>query len=219
MVQRKEFDAALKDLRDWLSQMGSHVEWALSQSIEALKALDVELAKAVISRDPELNQLEEKIIEIGSRLIVTQQPVAKDIRTILVAFKIASDLERMGDLSVDVAKVVVRMEGQELIKPLVDLPRMAGMVTEMIRDSMAAFYDGDVDLAYKMAKVDDDVDQLYSQLLRELFTFMVENPQTISQGVLLSFVGRYIERIADHATNIGESVVYLMTGKRIDLNQ
>ena len=219
MVQRKEFDAALKDLRDWLTQMGSHVEWALAQSIEALRSLDIELAKAVISRDPELNQLEEKIIEIGSRLIVTQQPVAKDIRSILVAFKIASDLERMGDLSVDIAKVVVRMEGQELIKPLVDLPRMAGMVTSMIHDSMTAFYDGDVDLAYKMAKVDDDVDQLYSQLLRELFTFMMENPQTISQGVLLSFVGRYIERIADHATNIGESVVYLMTGKRIDLNQ
>ncbi|GAV15256.1 phosphate signaling complex protein PhoU [Paenibacillaceae sp. P-4] len=218
MIKRREFDLALEELSTLLEEMGTRVERALSESIEALKNMDVERAKRIISEDVELNRIEEKIIDLGSKLILTQQPVAKDLRRILVSFRISNDLERMGDLSIDVAKVVLRMEGQTLMKPLIDLPRMAETVQLMIRESIQAYIKEDVNLAYKMAKDDDLVDQLYSQIFRELLTYVVENPQNASQAMLLTFVGRYIERIADHATNIGEAVVYLVTNQRPDLN-
>jgi len=218
MTVRKEFDQGLDELKELIVEMGKHVEQALSDAMKALEQVDVKEAKRIIAEDADLNRLEEEIDDIGSRLIATQQPVAKDLRRILVAFRIASDLERMGDLSVDVAKVVLRLEGQTLIKPLIDLPRMGEIVQTMTFESIQAFMQENVDLAYKMAKDDDQVDALYSQIIRELFALMMERPQTISQANLLSFVGRYIERIADHATNIGENVVYLVTGKRPDLN-
>lgn len=218
MIKRREFDLALEELSILLEEMGARVERALSESIESLKNMDVERAKRIISEDVELNRIEEKIIDLGSKLILTQQPVAKDLRRILVAFRISNDLERMGDLSIDVAKVVLRMEGQTLIKPLIDLPRMAETVQTMIKESIQAYIKEDVNLAYKMANDDDLVDQLYSQIFRELLTYVVENPQNASQAMLLTFVGRYIERIADHATNIGEAVVYLVTNQRPDLN-
>ncbi|XID96127.1 phosphate signaling complex protein PhoU [Paenibacillaceae bacterium WGS1546] len=219
MVKRLEFDQGLEEMTQLLVEMGDRVEKALTESMEALKNSDVESGKRIVAADPELNRMEERISEIGAKLIATQQPVAKDLRRILIAFKISSDLERMGDLSVDIAKVVIRLDGQALIKPLLDLPRMAEIVAGMVRESLQSYVDENVDLAYKSAKDDDQVDALYSQIIRELFSLMVENPKTINQAMLLSFVGRYIERIADHATNIAESVVYLMTGKRPDLNQ
>jgi phosphate transport system protein len=218
MAQRREFDQGLQEMTQLLVEMGNRVEKALTESMEALKNGDVETGKRIKKSDSELNQLEEKISEIGAKLIATQQPVAKDLRRILIAFKISSDLERMGDLSVDIAKVVIRLDGQPLIKPLLDLPRLAEMVVVMIQESLQSYVEENVDLAYKSAKDDDLVDALYSQILRDLFSLMVENPKTVNQAMLLSFVGRYIERIADHATNIGESVVYLVTGKRPDLN-
>lgn len=218
MTPRKEFDHYLDQLHEMLVEMGERVEGALREAMESLKTLDTARATSVIGGDPEINRLEEKIEELGSKLIVTQQPVAKDLRRILAAFKIASDLERMGDLSLDIAKVTLRLEGQTLIKPLIDLPRMAEIVQVMINESIQSFVKEDVGLAYKMAKDDDHVDALYKQITRELWTLMFENPQTISQSMQLNFVGRFIERIADHATNIGESVVYLVTGKRPDLN-
>lgn len=218
MTVRKDFDKGLEQLHNLLIDMGTYVEKALVESIESLKAVDVDRAKLVITNDPSLNQMEEKITEIGSKLIATQQPVAKDLRRILSAFKIASDLERMGDLSVDIAKVVLRLEGQELIKPLIDLPRMAEIVQLMTYESIQSFIQENVDLAYKMAKDDDQVDALYGQITRELYALMMENPRNITQASLLTLVGRYLERFGDHATNIGESVVYLVTGSRPDLN-
>ncbi|MBD2846500.1 phosphate signaling complex protein PhoU [Paenibacillus sp. IB182496] len=219
MTIRKEFDQGLQQMDELLVNMGEHVESALRNAMQALERIDTESARVIIAEDPQLNALEERITEIGAKLIATQQPVAKDLRRILAAFRIASDLERMGDLSVDIAKVVLRMEGQELIKPLLDLPRMAETALTMTYESIQAFIQENVDLAYKVGKDDDQVDALYGQIIRELFALMVEKPATISQASLLSFVGRYIERIADHATNIGESVVYLVTAKRPDLNQ
>lgn len=219
MVKRLDFDHGLEEMTKLLIEMGNRVEKALLESMEALKNGDVETSKRIVKSDTELNQMEEKISEIGAKLIATQQPVAKDLRRILIAFKISSDLERMGDLSVDIAKVVIRLDGQTLIKPLIDLPRIAELVAVMIKESLQSYVDENVDLAYKSANDDDQVDALYAQIIRELFALMVENPKTVGQAMLLSFVGRYIERIADHATNISESVVYLMTGKRPDLNQ
>ncbi|WP_018756056.1 phosphate signaling complex protein PhoU [Paenibacillus terrigena] len=217
-MPRKEFDSGLNELTKLLETMGNETEQMLKESIESLQRLDVNHARALIARDSEINHMEERILDVGSKLILTQQPVAKDLRRILVAFKISSDLERMADLSVDIAKVVVRLEGQTLVKPLIDIPRMGETVQQMIFESIRAYMEENVDLAYKMSKDDDVVDQLYSQIVRELFTLMVEDPKTVSQAMLLTFVGRYIERIADHATNIGESVVFLVTGKRPELN-
>jgi phosphate transport system protein len=219
MIRRKEFDKDLEELRSLLQQMGEHVTDALEGAIVALQTLDTERAQEIVKADLRLNAMEDRIMEIGSRLIITQQPVAKDLRRIIVAFKISSDLERMGDLALDVAKVTLRIQGQQLIKPLVDIPRMAEIVAVMIDEAIQSYLDENTDLAYKMAQDDDQVDHLYSATINELYTYMVEKPESLNQAMLLTLVGRYIERIADHATNIGESVVYLVTGKRPDLNQ
>jgi phosphate transport system protein len=183
-----------------------------------LKEGDLELARQVITSDAAINSREEMIVEIGTNLIATQQPVAKDLRRIIIAFRMASDLERMADLAVDIAKVTLRIGDEPLIKPLLDIPRMAEIVQLMTHESIDAYVNENVELAYKMAKMDDDVDQLHSQIMRELFVFMVDKPKTVNQSMLLCFVSRYLERMADHATNIGESVVYLVKGKRPDLN-
>ncbi|MEK4063841.1 MULTISPECIES: phosphate signaling complex protein PhoU [Paenibacillus] len=219
MIRRKEFDKDLEELRSLLQQMGEHVTDALEGAIVALQTLDTVRAQEIVKADLRLNAMEDRIMEIGSRLIITQQPVAKDLRRIIVAFKISSDLERMGDLALDVAKVTLRIQGQQLIKPLVDIPRMAEIVAVMIDEAIQSYLDENTDLAYKMAQDDDQVDHLYSATINELYTYMVEKPESLNQAMLLTLVGRYIERIADHATNIGESVVYLVTGKRPDLNQ
>ncbi|MEK3714034.1 phosphate signaling complex protein PhoU [Paenibacillus sp. FSL H8-0122] len=219
MIRRKEFDKDLEELRSLLQQMGEHVTDALDGAILALQTLDTVRAQEIVKADLRLNAMEDRIMEIGSRLIITQQPVAKDLRRIIVAFKISSDLERMGDLALDVAKVTMRIQGQQLIKPLVDIPRMAELVTIMTTEAIQSYLDENTDLAYKMAQDDDQVDGLYSAMINELYTYMVQKPETVNQAMLLTLVGRYIERIADHATNIGESVVYLVTGKRPDLNQ
>ena len=218
MIQRREFDQNLNELRELLQKMGEHVEHALVEAVAALKSLDSKRAKDIIDRDRELNQMEEQVMEIGSRLIVTQQPVAKDLRRILVAFRISSDLERMGDLAIDIAKVTLRLEGQTLIKPLVDIPKLAELVVAMIQESLQSYLDENTDLAYKMAKDDDEVDHLYSQTITELYKIIIDHPESLHQAMSLTLVGRYIERIADHATNIGESAVYLVTGHRPDLN-
>ncbi|SDX15910.1 phosphate uptake regulator, PhoU [Paenibacillus sp. CF384] len=218
MTKRKEFDHGLEELNELIVEMGQRVEAVIAKAMDALETIDVPAAKQIIQDDKSINKIEEKISELGAMLIATQQPVAKDLRRILVAFRIASDLERMADLAVDVAKVVLRLEGQVLIKPLIDLPRMTQIVQMMTYEAIQSFVQENVNMAYKMAKDDDLVDALYSQIIRELFSLMMENPKTISQANLLSFVGRYIERFADHATNIGESVVYLVTGSRPDLN-
>ncbi|WP_183599641.1 phosphate signaling complex protein PhoU [Paenibacillus phyllosphaerae] len=218
MTARKEFDHGLEELRELLLAMGAHVQNALRDSLKALQTLDVVEATRIVNADVELNRLDEKVSELGARLIATQQPVAKDLRRILIAFKISNDLERMGDLSVDIAKVVKRLEGQTLIKPIIDLPRMGETVQSMTKEAIQSFVQENVDLAYKMAKDDDQVDALYGEIIRELFELMSKDPSTIAQASQLSFVGRYVERIGDYATNIGENVVYLVTGKRPELN-
>lgn len=218
MIQRKDFDQSLEELRQLLQKMGKHVENTLSESVSALQNLDEAKARVIIEKDIELNEMEEEVMDLGARLIVTQQPVAKDLRRIIVAFKISSDLERMGDLASDISKVTLRLKGEALIKPLVDIPKMAELANEMVQESLRSYLDENTDLAYKMAKDDDEIDHLYSQIIRDLYTYMTTHPESLHQAMHLTLVGRYIERIADHATNIGESTVYLVTGHRPDLN-
>lgn len=218
MIQRKDFDQSLEELRQLLQKMGKHVEHALSESIASLQNLDEEKAQAIIKKDIELNEMEEEVMELGARLIVTQQPVAKDLRRIIVAFKISSDLERMGDLAIDISKIALRLKGEVLIKPLVDIPKMAELADAMVQESLRSYLDENTDLAYKMATDDDEIDHLYSQIIRDIYTYMTSHPESLHQAIHLTLVGRYIERIADHATNIAENTVYLVTGHRPDLN-
>lgn len=217
-MMRQLFDSHLKELREAIIRMGTMVQEATRDAVKSLKDGDEKLARQVIDGDEEMNRMEDKINEIGIALIATQQPVAKDLRRIIIAFRMASDMERMGDLAVDIAQITLHTSREGLLKPLVDIPRMAEIVQDMINDSIRAYVDENVELAYKMARMDDEVDQLHGQILREMFSYIVENPRSVNQALQLCFVSRYLERMADHATNIGESVVYLVQGKRPDLN-
>ncbi len=218
-AHRVQFDEHLKELSTEIILMGERVEKAIELSVQSLVSGDLTSAHIVISQDYEINALEEKIGDIGTKLIATQQPVAKDLRRILISFKIASDLERMADLAVDVAKAAVRLGENVTLKSITDIPRMAEIAQQMTNESIVAFTEENIDLAYKMAKMDDEVDHLHSKIMLELFTHIAQDPQSINKAMLVGFVSRYLERIADHATNIGESVVYLVRGKRPDLNQ
>lgn len=212
------FDQQLEELKNELVEMGKLVETLIAESVRSLQEGDMKAAQKIVDEDPIINGLEYKIDDLGTTLIATQQPVAKDLRKIIIAFRMASDLERMADLAVSIAKVTLRIGGEQLVKPLIDIPRMATMVRQMTTDCIDAFVKEDVDLAYKTCKMDDEVDNLNSQILRELFSFMVEKPAWVTQSLQLIFVSRYLERMADHATNIGENVVYLVRGERPELN-
>lgn len=218
MIIRVSFEKSLEDLQHDILRMGSMVEQAIYDSVQSLAQQNVELAEKVIKGDRLINELEAEIEDKCIKLLATQQPMAKDLRTISTVFKLITDLERMGDHSIDIAKITKRLAGQPLIKPLIDIPRMANITQQMVRDALDAFVKRDVELAKALCKADDEVDHIYSQVFRELLTYMMEDPRNISQATYLLFCGRYLERIADHATNIGERIIYLVTGERADLN-
>lgn len=218
MAQRMHFDSGLEEIRSAIIAMGKEVAEAIGLSVRALREGDAALARRVIDRDPDINKMEMAIDELGTGLIIQQQPVAKDLRRILIAFKIASDLERMADLAVDIAQVAIRLAQDGLPRDIGNLVKMAGLVQRMTEESIAAFTHENIDLAYKTAQLDDEADHLHSQNLQNMFARVAEHPQTINNAMLLGFVSRYLERIGDHATNIGEHVVYLAKGTRPDLN-
>ena len=219
MIQRSGFQKSLDGLQQDILKMGGLVEDNITRAVESLAKQDLEQAQRVFQVEEEIDSLELKIEETCLRLIATQQPMAKDLRKIASAFKIITDLERMGDYSVDIAKITRRIGSDPLIKPLIDLPQMANMVQRMVKDSLDAYVAEDMDLAKAVGNADDDVDALHKQIFRELLVLMMEKPSSISQATQLLFVSRSLERIADHATNISESVIYLVSGKRVDLNE
>ncbi len=216
---RHAFDRALEELQQEILRMGSLVEQSIYNSVHSLATKNEKLAEEVIKGDAVIDQMETDIEHQCLKLIATQQPIACDLRKISTGFKIITDLERMADHSVDIARVTKRLAGQPLIKPLVDIPRMAALAQQMVKDGLDAYVKGDVDLAKSLHDKDDEVDHIYAQIFRELLTYMMEDPRTITQATYLVFVGRYLERIADHATNIAERVIYLVTGERPDLNE
>lgn len=218
-MQRSEYQRSLEGLQQDILKMGGLVEENIFRSVDSLAKQDLKMAETVFQVEEEIDQMELKIEEKCLKLIATQQPMAKDLRKIASAFKIITDLERMGDYSVDIAKVTRRIGEDALIKPLIDLPQMARKVQIMVKNSLDAYVSENIELAKAVGIADDDVDQLHKQIFRELLVLMMENPRTISQATHLLFVSRSLERIADHATNISESVIYLVTGKRVDLNE
>lgn len=201
-----------------LKDMGKEVERIMQGCMQTLISLDRKQADYWIAEDQKINDFERQVDDECVRLIATQQPVAKDLRKIISAMKISTDLERMGDLAIDIAKIVRRIEGP-LIKQLIDIPLMAERALEMMRGGLEAYANEDMELANGLADQDDQVDQLYKKVVRDLLVIMTERPEVLDQGMYLAFVGRYLERFADHATNIGENVIYIATAGRQDLNK
>lgn len=215
MTTRQTYDQELETLRKELLSMGELVADAIDDAVTSLANQDLDLARKVIAGDDVIDNLEITIEDKCMVLIARQQPMARDLRIISTGLKITTDLERMGDHAYDIANVTLRLAGQPLIKPLVDIPRMAEMAQKMLYDSLEAYTRMDIALAEQVCLADDEVDDLYQQVFRELLTYMMEDPKTIGQATQLIFVGRYLERIADHATNIAEWVIYLVTGQRL----
>ena len=212
---RQGFDQELEALRQDLVKMGQIVQEAIQNAVDALARRDKVLAQQVMDGDDVIDSLQVEIEDRCIALIARQQPVARDLRILGTGLKITTDLERMGDHAFDIAKIVLLIAHEPLIKPLVDIPRMAAMAQSMLRDSLQAYLALDVGLAEKVCHDDDMVDQLYHQVFRELLTYMLEDPQKINQATQLIFVARYLERIADHSTNVAEWVIYLVTGERL----
>ena len=212
-MPRTSFERHLHELQDDVLVLGSMVEKAIYRSMEALKNRDLELAKQVIADDSEIDRkrfdIEEKCIE----LIVTQQPVASDLRIIVAVLNIIIDLERIGDHAEGVGKITLMIGNEPPLKPLIDLPRMAQKTGDMLRRSLDAFVNRDAEAARKISKEDDEIDALYDQVFRELLTFMAEDSKTITRATRLIWVAHNLERSADRVTNICERVVFVVTGK------
>ena len=217
-MNRRNYDSQLQELKEKLLKMTGLVEKALHDSVESLRTLDGSLAQEVIVLDDEIDRLEIEIDEFAIKIIATQQPVAKDLRKIISAIKITSDVERIADYSVNIAKVTQRLEGQKLIKPLIDIPNMTETAKKMLRLGIDSYISEDIELAKQLEDLDDTIDHTYKSILNELLELMIEDKAIINQGQQLGFAARYIERIGDHITNIGESVIYLVTGERKVLN-
>jgi phosphate transport system protein len=213
MEMRAIFHKKMKEIEDEIVAMGSMVEKALSLSVEALKTRDLPLAQQIIDNDTSINQKRYDIEEKCIQLIATQQPMAGDLRTLICIITIASELERMGDHAEGIAKIVLMIGDEPPLKPLIDVPRMAERTGDMLRRSLIAFVDLDADTARRIAVEDDEIDELYNQVFRELILFMVEDPKTVTRATRLIWVAHNLERSADRVTNICERIVYIVTGK------
>jgi len=209
------FDEELQCLKDKILKMGSMVEDAIKNSIEALVDRDNTLAINVIDNDRIVNTLDVEIDEEAIRLIALRQPKAGDLRFITMAMKITTDLERMGDLAVNIAERALELNDEPMLKPYIDIPKMRSIAQRMTQDALDAFVRKDKRLARDVIIRDDEVDDLKQIVLHELALFMVKDPATVNRAMKISFVAQYLERIADHATNIAEMVIYLVDGKII----
>jgi phosphate transport system protein len=217
MEIRTTFHKKLREIQDEVLVMGSMVEKALMSSVKALKDRDLGLAQQIVTDDIRVNQKRFEIEERCIQLIATQQPMASDLRTIISALNIVSEVERIGDHAEGIAKIVLMIGDEPPLKPLIDVPRMTEKTVDMLHRSLDTFVKGDADTARKIVTEDDEVDNLYDQVFRELLTFMAEDPKTITRATRLIWVAHNLERSADRVTNICERVVYMITGKMEEL--
>ena len=207
------FDEELKNLKENILRMGLLVETAIRDSIKSLMDRDSELAREVIRKDYQINAFDVKIDEECIRLIALRQPTARDLRFITTAMKITTDLERMGDLAENICERVVELNEEPPLKPYVNIPKMAEIAQGMLRDVLDAFMKKDTSIAYNVIKKDDEVDNLTVMNFNELLVFMLKDQKIIPLAVKRSYIAKYLERIADHATNIAEMVIYMVEGK------
>lgn len=218
MVGREKFDAELQKVQDLLLELSNTAIDTLDKSMDYLLGNDIEGALTVINNDVHINHMEEEINDRVILLIAKQQPVATDLRRLMVLVKIASDMERIGDYAVNIAKETIRIGKDEHIAPIHLLDEMRGKTISMLKQTLDAFVHENMDDARKIAKQDDEVDELYGHAIRTLLNVGVEKPEQLSQVTQLSFVCRYLERSADHATNLAERLLYLLKGKHYELN-
>ena len=218
-MPRTDFDRSLQEIQDDLLVLGSMVEKSIDRSVLSLKNRDLPLSKIVIADDDLIddkrNHIEEKCISV----IATQNPMAGDLRTVISVLYIAEELERMGDYAEGIAKISLSIGSEPMLKPLVDIPRMAEKASLMLSRSLDALVKRNEQLAIQVCRDDSEVDELYNQVYRELLTFMISDPKTIERATYLLWVSHNIERIADRATNISERVLYLITGKIFDIHE
>jgi phosphate transport system protein len=209
------FDDELKALREMVLKLGCMVENAIRDSVKALVERDSELAKEVIRRDHLINALDVKIDEECVRLIALRQPMARDLRLITTTMKITTDLERMGDLAGNIAERALELNAEPQQKPFKNIPKMAEITQQMVKDSLDAFVTGCSRLPYEVIKRDDEVDDLTVRNFEELLGLMIQDPKIIPLAVKRTYIAKYLERIADHATNIAEMIIYMCKGKMI----
>ena len=213
-MPRAEFSRDLRALQDEMLVLANMVEKAIARSLDALKNRDLALSEEVVREDDVIDrkrmELEERCID----LIATQQPLAGDLRVLITVLHMSVELERMGDYAEGIAKISLMMGNEPPLKPLIDIPRMADKATDMLRRSLDAFVNRDVELANAVCEDDDEVDALYEQVYRELLTYMMASPAVIQRATFLLWVAHDLERIADRTTNIAEHVIYMVTGDR-----
>lgn len=208
----KAFDEDITRLRGLIGEMGGLAEIAIEEALDALVRGDVELAEKVVARDKKLDALESQVDKLAVRVIALRAPMADDLREVIAALKIAGVVERIGDYSKNIAKRVGSIHGRDQFEPLTLLPAMGEIAGEMVHDVLTAYAARDPGLAREVIAADDKVDAFYDSIFRNLVTYMVENPATISSAAQLLFVARNLERIGDHATNVAEMVHYAATG-------
>jgi phosphate transport system protein len=211
----REYEQELRRLREQLLLMGAKVEEMIRGSIRALVERETAVAEQMIAFDKKINQLELEIDELCMQILARRQPVASDLRFITMALKLVTDLERIGDLGVNICERVVELNAEPPLKPYVDMPNMAREVQEMLHEALDAFVAADADRAQRVIVRDRNVDAYYQQIFRELLTYMMEDPRNIFRATRLQSIAKYLERIGDHVTNLGEMVVFMVKGKDI----
>jgi phosphate transport system protein len=211
----REYEQELRRLREQLLLMGAKVEEMIRGSIRALVERETALAEQMIAFDKKINQLELEIDELCMQILARRQPVASDLRFITMALKLVTDLERIGDLGVNICERVVELNAEPPLKPYIDMPNMAREVQEMLHEALDAFVAADADRAQHVIVRDRNVDAYYTQIFRELLTYMMEDPRNIFRATRLQSIAKYLERIGDHVTNLGEMVVFMVKGKDI----
>lgn len=216
-MTRVLFEKHLQELNDDVLIMASMVEKAIDRSVDALKRRDLKLAQQVIDEDENVNRKRFQIEDKCINLIATQQPMASDLRVIIAILYISNELERMADHAEGIARIAIMIGDEPPLKPLIDIPRMAQKTIEMLRLSMQAFLERDVKKAETVCNADTEVDQLYDQVFRELISFMIEDPRTVTRATRLMWVTHNLERIGDRATNISERAAYIVTGKMVEM--
>ena len=217
-MPRSSFEIQVNALKKRVLDMGLETGRAIAEGVEALKTRDRMLAQAIIKHDSEINRERYEIEESCYTLIATQQPLASDLREIISILFIANELERIADHAKNLAEIVLRMGNEPLLKPLIDIPRMSDLTQEMLSRSLEAFSRNDPEMAHAVIAMDDQSDELYQQVFRELMTYVVEDPRTVTRALHLLFAAHNLERSADRVTNIGERVIYAATGKLEELN-
>lgn len=217
-MTRATFDAELQRLEDELLALGSSVQYALADAVKSLVTRDFEESKRIKASDWQINARNHEIEQGCVMLIATQQPLAGDLRVLTSMIAISAELERIGDYAKGIAKINLLIGEEELMKPLIDIPRMATQTQDMLHRSLIAFSKRDLDMATTIPREDDEIDNLYDQIYRELFTYMLKDPAYINQGNYLLWVAHNIERTADRVNNICERVIYMITGQLVEMD-